>query len=62
MAAGFQPPLRGRRVVGEAEAVDAGRPAAAATFLMPSPLTSSGLYGWLCIGWVMVKYMNATSR
>ena len=28
---------------------------AAATVAMPEPVTSSGLYGWLCIGWVNVN-------
>src|SRR5271166_3661759 len=36
--------------------------AAAATVAIPAPLTSSGLYGWLCIGWVMVKYMFGSPR
>jgi hypothetical protein len=25
--------------------------------VMPSPVTNSGLYGWLCIGWVMVNFI-----
>src|ERR1700726_1508783 len=33
---------------------------AAATFPIPSPLTNSGLYGWLCMGWGMVKRINVS--
>src|ERR1700751_344237 len=35
--------------------------AATATVAMPSPLTSSGLYGWRCIGWVMVNFICLVS-
>ena len=32
--------------------------AAAATVAMPDPVTNSGLYGWLCIGWVNVNFIK----
>jgi hypothetical protein len=25
---------------------------------MPDPVTSSALYGWLCIGWVIVNFIK----
>src|SRR6476659_9645949 len=31
--------------------------AAAATVAMPDPVTNSGLYGWLCIGWANVNFI-----
>src|SRR4029079_15249536 len=33
--------------------------AAAATVAMPDPATSSGLSGWVCIGWVIVDCISA---
>ena len=56
MPAGVEPALRRRWVVCEADSreIPPLRPLAA-TSATPGPETSSGLYGWLMIGYVIAK-------